>query len=581
MNKRARKIKQLIILACVFSGTGIWLACNRGFDRLLPKRDYTDTTSAIARNPKVLYIVIDGARGESVRDANPPNIMNLTQHAVYCWNGITDTLTLNTTSWADLLTGVRKEKHGVVSRNVDSSNLSTYPVFFQYIKERKPAGFQIASFCSNDTLGQQLITKTNSDINEVFNGNDEDVKNAVIKELGVDSAGLVFCEFSGVDQAGAQYGYDVSIPQYKAAILQVDNYIGAMMDALKKRKNYNTEQWMVVVTSDHGGPFPIDPTKDDHTIFSNPRVNNFTIFYAPGSQPSFIDKPFTGERYIGKGVELYGDPNNGNYANATITGNNSVFNFGSDGEFTIEMKVKVNPGPGTYGAYYYYYPSILAKRASFNSGVVGWCIFLEQNFWQINFGQAGQGNTQVKGSVISDGNWHDIAVVVVNRNGKRYARTYTDGNFNHEVEITGKGNINSPAPLTMGYLPGSIYVPADVFITDLKIWATALDDATISQYACNTTLSSDNPFNDYLLGYWPCTDGSGGYFVDQGSLGNNFQINGSYSWNNFNDLICAPPASNLASLVIEPVDVARQIMNWLQIVIDPNWEIGGRLWTNG
>lgn len=572
MTKSIAKTK-LLLGTLVLAMAGMWTSCDHDFDRRLLDRDYTDTTSANGKTPKVLYIVAHGARGLSVRDAKPPHLLSLTQNAIYCWNGVSDAQTLNVTTWADLLTGVHKDKHAVTSTALDSSNLVTYPAFFARVKEHSP-DIRIASFVASDTLSDYMIT--GADVNKGFAGDDEGVKTAIINELKVDTAGIVFGEFSGIGAAGDQFGYDVSIPEYKAAILQFDGYIGEIMSALEKRPNFSQEAWLVIVTSDHGGPYAIPPGEDDHTILSNPEMNTFTIFYTPRYQQLFVDKPYTGTRFSGSGVRLYGQ--DAGAVNAIIPSRNEDFDFGSDVDFTIEFKVKVMPGD--QGNYHYRYPAILSKRASFTSGTVGWCFFLEQDYWQINFGQAGLGNVQVRGAAISNGTWHDVAAVIVSRSDGRFARTYTDGVFYAEVNITGMGNISSPAPLTLGFIPGSITDgPADVYISDLRMWKTALDDATIAQFACVTALPDDHPDNDFLLGYWPCLEGQGTHFIDHSTLQHDFDIKGGYAWDNFNELVCPPASSDLASLVIQPVDIPRQILNWMQIPQDTKWDLDGNIWT--
>lgn len=568
-----KTLASLLITLTAIAGIATWVACNGEFDRILPDRDYTDTTSAVSSDPHVLYIVIDGARGQSVRDAQPPNIMSLTDHAIYCWNDVTDTASLELTTWADLLTGVTKDKHKVLSKDLSQSNLNIYPVFFNYIKERKP-DFRITAFSSSDSL-QSLIS--GADVNKAFSGDDAAVAGAALNELNTDSSHLVFVQFNSVDKAGAQYGYDISVPQYKAAILKVDEYIGQLLDAIQKHKNYLQEDWMVVITSNRGGPFTIPPSEDDHTILSNPKVNSFIIFYTPRYQPNFIDKPYTGNRYIGRSVELQGA--DASAVNAIITDQTSDFDFGDSIEFTIEMKIKIKQDAGGGAHSFSGYPSLLSKRKTFDRNVPGWTFWLHEKHWAFLAEQVG-GFTEAIGPDISDGTWHDIAVVVENRDGHRYARIFTDGNFNKEADITSRGDIGSDAPLTLGYLAGIGAGTLDnVFVSDLKIWKAALDDATIGQFACETSLPGDHPYNDYLLAYWPCTDGQGGKFMDHGTLQHDLVLQGPYQWEDFNDLVCAPSSSNLAVLMPQPVDITRQILNWLQIAADPKWDLDGRVWT--
>lgn len=570
--QKTMTFKNLPVIAVFAAGVALWASCNKGFDRVLAHKDYTDTTSSAARNPKVLYIIVDGARGQSVRDANPPHITDLTNHAIYCWNTVTDTLTRGLTGWADLLTGVHKEKHKVLGYDLSQNDLKDYPVFFKYVKERKQ-GFRIAAFCASDSLSKDLVT--DADVNQSFGGDDAKVQAAVLGELGVDSAGLVLAEYGGVEAAGERDGFDVSVPEYKDAILQVDDYIGALVDAVKKRKNASGENWLIVVTTDHGGAFAVDPTQDDHTILSNPASNGFVIFYAPDYVAAFTDKPYTGNRYEGQAVELHGADVDA--VNATVPVDNHDYDFGDSAEFTIEFKIKTTPH-GDDG-YSYKTPAILSKRASFDAGVPGWCIYLDDKHWQFGVGQTGKGNVQESGSDVSDGTWHDIAVVVLFEDGKRYARCYTDGTYNNQVDITDMGNLNSPAPLTLGYLPGSFNTPPDVYLAEVRIWVAALTDETIKQYACETSLPEDHPNTGALIGYWPATDGAGGILQDRSTLLHNFVLHGSYQWQDFSDLICPPASSDLASQMPQPVDIPRQILDWLQVSSLSQWGLDGRVWT--
>src|SRR5690606_41377257 len=68
-------------------------------------------------------LVVDGARGESVRDAKAPTLQSMQDHAIYSWHSISDTLSINATAWADLLTGVRKEKHRVTNKDFSGNRL--------------------------------------------------------------------------------------------------------------------------------------------------------------------------------------------------------------------------------------------------------------------------------------------------------------------------------------------------------------------------------------------------------------------------------------------------------------------------
>lgn len=49
-------------LAVIVAGITAMVACNKGLDSTPVKKDYTDVTGVTAKQPKVLFIVVDGAR---------------------------------------------------------------------------------------------------------------------------------------------------------------------------------------------------------------------------------------------------------------------------------------------------------------------------------------------------------------------------------------------------------------------------------------------------------------------------------------------------------------------------------------
>lgn len=558
--------------------TGIlFTSCNKGYDRLLEDREYEDTTGVTGRQPKILFLVIDGARGESVRNAQAQHLQELSDNAIYSWNSISDTIGLTSTGWADLLTGVRKEKHGVIKSDFSDNKLSQYPVFFKYIKERMPS-FRIAAYSSADSLGKMLIT--DADVNRTFANDDAATEQAILDELKIDTAGLVFGQFSQVGIAGKGYGYDVSVPEYKAAIQQVDEYIGNIMTALRQRKHYDKENWLVVVTSSTGGPFTASPDTDDGTILSNSLVNTFTIFYSPRYMPNFIDRPYTGNRYTGRSVRLYGKTES-TAVYATIDEGKEDLNIGKTNEVTLALKIKKNKT--TYGDYSYTYPNIIGNNLSNDWWKnTGWSMSLETNGWGMHYGQDGAGFNMATGANISDGRWHDLTAVFLNRDNKRFIRLFTDGNFNTEQEITSYGNFDNGSPLTLGWVPGNVVDDnrwLNAYVTEIRFWRAALPDSVIKSYVCAQELPSSHPYHDYLIGYWPCRDGFGGVFKDQSEYKHDFVLHGASQWDDFNDLMCPSTATNLAALVPQPVDIARQVMNWLQIAADTKWQMDGRVWV--
>lgn len=572
-NKQFKIYATLVILLLT-----VMISCNKDFETKISNEPYNDSVSLAFGSPKVILLIADGARGTSVRDAKPKVLFSMLPHAIYSWNSLTDEENPELgTSWTDLLTGVQKDKHGVVGNDFSGNKFGAYPSIFSRIKSAMPTT-KIVSFASSNSFDIGLTKDV--DVSETL-GTDEAVKGGIINSISKDTASLIVGQFKDIDVAGAANGYDDSKTAYKDAILQFDGAVGEILTALKSRPSFDTENWLVVVVSSNGGHYPIPPELDDKTVFSKPEANTFTIIYNPRYATKFVGKPYLGNPFTGKGVRLFGAGDEA--VKATTRENSGDFNFGDTVQFTIELKLKKFPGPDRN--YRYYYPSILGKRSEWSGGGPGngWTLFLESNYWQFSVRGSGKGD-QVSGAVLSAGSWNSIAVVGVNRTvegaKKRFIRTFTDGVFNREMDITDFGNINNSDPLTLGLLPGDGHREPDMIVSDVRIWKKALPDDVIKQFSCDTDVSEDHPYYDYLIGYWPCTEGDGNQLIDYGASGTNFVLEHNYQWDVFNDLLCGPNAATLSSFVPRNVDIATQILSWFRIPTQENWGLNGRVWLD-
>ena len=48
-------------------------------------------------------------------------------------------------------------------------------------------------------------------------------------------------------------GFHPSVPQYRDVIHQTDSYIGQLLSAIKSRPNHENENWLILLSADHGG----------------------------------------------------------------------------------------------------------------------------------------------------------------------------------------------------------------------------------------------------------------------------------------------------------------------------------------
>lgn len=562
-----KKYRLLFGLMATIITTAIF-SCNKDFDRTLGTKDGTDTTKVRYGSRKVLYLVVDGARGQSVAAANIPNITALLPTSIYSWVALNEPeATQNASNWANMLTGVKKTKSLVNDDALTNNNLQNYPIIFKRIKESRPQT-KIAAYTSSAVF--KSLT-TGADISDLVAGDDQ-VKAAVINQLNTDTASVVVGHFTDVDKAGTAAGYDNSFPAYKAAIEKFDTGVGEIITALKKRKNYANEDWLVVIASSDGGAYTLPPNADDQTIFSKTANNAFVIYYSASYKKRILVKPFTGNRYLGKTVKLVGKDIRAEIAPEDA----NVYNIDDTTKMTIELKVKKNKEQ-------FFWPSILGKRNEWSGGhpSVGWVIYLEDRYWYFEWRGTKDGDyKQCRGGDLIQGRWENLSVKLEQRGNQRFIRTYTNGNYNNEVEITNSGSLANSNALKLGYLNGQGHGEPDVYVTDIRFFKLSVPDGVIQQYACETAIDQSHPSYNYLVGYWPATDGNGDKMIDLSSQAHDFKLQGAYTWENFNDLICPPSASTLAVLVPQTADIPVQVINWLKIANKQTWALDGRVWLD-
>jgi predicted AlkP superfamily pyrophosphatase or phosphodiesterase len=216
-------------------------------------------------NKHVLVIGIDGCRSDALRAAKIPNIKSLTDNGTVCYHanaggelgGETQQPTISGPCWSSICTGVWVNKHNVPNNEFKKPNLKTsvdgkiagYPHFFTRLKEKSPTCF-LASIVHWAPINTGIV----SDADFCGNGSDAIVAQKCAELLlGNCNPAVVFLQFDDVDGAGHSSGYGPQSPNYVAAIETVDGHIGTVLNALKERPQLAQENWLILVTADHGG----------------------------------------------------------------------------------------------------------------------------------------------------------------------------------------------------------------------------------------------------------------------------------------------------------------------------------------
>lgn len=501
---------------------------------------------------KVLLIGIGGCSGDAIRVADAPNIHGMLAHAIYNFNVQTQPPMLNGPGWATLLTGVWSDKHGVTDNTFGGNNFLRYATLFSHIKELRPS-LQTASICSRDILNEQLIKSADVKINT--NNNDAAASDSAIAYLKKKNTDVVFLQLSGVAEAGQQFGFDTSKSAYMQSVSQVDDYIGKVLQAINNKPETSKDDWLVILTTNQGG----------NAVTGK---NTFFIFYNP-KFPSKEIIPFSSLKSI-----YFKEVNQ--YAYLENTTGNDYLNFDSYPGFTIRLLVKSdnfeNDDP------------ILANKNWHSGRNPGWTISVDGQSWRLNVAD-GSSRLDIHpdgAPDIADGQWHSIAIAVDKDNA--VVKLFQDGILYNTVGIA---DIDS----WMGGSDKRLVTGDDITgdyrkdwgisefsIANIKIWNTVLSDEYLGTHpACDTLPAADDAYNQNLVGWWKVTDGNGSIIKDSGPNKMDMQINGSPLWIKQESGLCNIP---LPPVVPVPyiVDIVPSIYTWLNIDIDPQWQLDGGQW---
>jgi len=209
-----------------------------------------NNANMFTKENKVLIIGIDGCRPDALLKANTVNIDKLIENGAYSFKAKTDEISSSGICWTGMLTGVWHNKHNVISNEYKNPNMDEYPHFFHRVKLAKP-GLNIYSIV-NWTPLHKILQDGDADVIKSLQS-DDSVTNAATKYLSEADVDIMFIHLDEVDHAGHTYGYGPEYEEYLKAIEIADQRVGQLISALEGRQNYENENWLIMISTDHGG----------------------------------------------------------------------------------------------------------------------------------------------------------------------------------------------------------------------------------------------------------------------------------------------------------------------------------------
>lgn len=205
-----------------------------------------------ARTPKVLVIGLDGAMIRRVKDADAPHLDALMAAGVTAPSAIYTNPMAPTSSgpgWSTLITGVWPDKHKVVNNEFTGHQLARYPDFLTRAEAAKPdlRTYAVASW--NPITDIVFSAKVDERVSTPSAEYDTGTTSRAVARVKAD-VDAVFVHLDNVDHAGHEHGN--ASRQYLEALHGVDTQVGQIVAAVKSRATYGDEDWLIMITADHG-----------------------------------------------------------------------------------------------------------------------------------------------------------------------------------------------------------------------------------------------------------------------------------------------------------------------------------------
>lgn len=234
--------------------------------------------SVNAQSKKAIFILLDGIPADVIENTDTPHLDQIAAAGGYTRayvggekGGESESPTISAVGYNSLLTGTWANKHNVWGNSIKAPNYD-YPTIFRIAKDHNP-NLHTAIFSTwldNRTklIGEGMAATGNIKMDFAFDGfeldtirfpHDEErgyIRNIdelvvnktadYIAESGPDLS-WVYLEYT--DDMGHRYG---DSEQLTNAVKLADDQVGRIWKAIQQREQYHDEEWMVVITTDHG-----------------------------------------------------------------------------------------------------------------------------------------------------------------------------------------------------------------------------------------------------------------------------------------------------------------------------------------
>ena len=230
------------------------------------------------RNPKAVFIILDGIPADVIEKVDPPALRDIAKEGAYTRAYVgggkgtyTQTPTISAVGYNSLLTGTWVNKHNVWDNDIKDPNYY-YSDIFRIAEEFKPelrtAVFSTWTDNRTKLIGEDLPQTGNLQLDYKFDGLELDtttyphdgnseyihrIDEAVASEassyIAKKAPDLSWVYLQYTDDMGHRHG---DSEKFYEAIRMADRQVGKIWDAIQTREKDHNEDWLIVITTDHG-----------------------------------------------------------------------------------------------------------------------------------------------------------------------------------------------------------------------------------------------------------------------------------------------------------------------------------------